>query len=212
MHKSATRKFFIILLILLLGLAAGVALYYFTHAQRTYNLSEQDMKHATLLKQSRPLQSFSLLTMQGKPFTREMLKGQWSLVFFGFTHCPSICPTTLATLNQVYKKLEMGGLKKLPRVIFVSVDPERDRPEVLQKYLSHFNPHFLGITGDEKQINLLAKDLGAVYMEVEGPDQEYTIDHSATVFVINPKGDFYALFSSPEKADEMVADLQKMIQ
>lgn len=213
MNKSSSKKFFIVLLTLLLGLAAGVGLYLLTSSKVKPHLSEHDMKSATLLKQSRPLQSFSLVDMNEKSFTQETLKGQWNLVFFGFTHCPSICPTALATLNQVFKKLEGMGLKKMPRVVFVSVDPERDHPKVLQKYLSHFNTQFLGVTGKEEQINRFAKDLGAVYMEVEGegPDQEYTIDHSSAIFVVDPKGDFYALFSSPEKADEMAADIKKMI-
>lgn len=206
-----SKQFFIILLIMLLGLAVGMSLYRLTHAQ-TPPLSEKDLKNATLLKQPRSLPSFSLVDMYGKSFTNEALKGQWSLIFFGFTHCPSICPTALASLNKIYKRLNESGMKKLPRVIFVSVDPEQDSTAVLQKYLSHFNSNFLGVTGNEAQINLLAKSLGAVYMTVEGPNQESTIDHSAGIFVINPNGDFYALFSSTEKTDEIIADLKKMIR
>lgn len=212
MNKSSYKTFFTFLITLLLGLAGGIGLYCLTHGKNP-SLSEKDLKSATLLKQPRALQSFSLTDMHGKTFTKETLKGEWNLVFFGFTHCPSICPTTLANLNQVYKKLADNKVKKMPRLLFVSVDPERDSPKVLLKYLTHFNPQFLGLTGKQEQINRFAKDLGAVYMEVEGENgQESTIDHSASVFVVDPNGDFYALFSTPDKPDEMVADLKKIVR
>ncbi len=211
------KKFPKLLILLLLGAAALVAGLFFYHSQETQTnriLSEKDLITATLLKQPRSIHTFSLQNMHEKPFTSDSLKGHWSLVFFGFTHCPSICPTALANLNQVYKKLEKKGVKNIPKVFFVSVDPEEDTPQVLRQYLSHFNPHFVGVTGSESQIHQLAQNLGAVYMEVEGegPDAESTIDHSASIFVIDPNGQFYALFSSPNEVNAITTDLYKIIQ
>lgn len=205
------KKIFFISISLLMILMAGLTLYGFIHFKKN-TLSESDLKIATLLKHSRELPAFALLDMHKKSFTNASLKNDWHLLFLGFTSCPSICPTTLGTLNQVYQKLAALGVKKLPKFIFVSLDPEQDTPDVLSQYLSHFNASFSGITGNKEDIDRLANSLGAVYMKVKDEKGAGTIDHSASIFVVNPEGHYYALFTSPNNAEDIAIDLKKIMR
>lgn len=161
------------------------------------------LKQGTLLPSAKAIADFQLTDQHGKPFTRNNLVGKWSFAFFGYTHCPDVCPTSLSMLAQVMKKLEQNdNLDTKPQVVFVSVDPERDTPELLAQYLPYFNPDFIGVTGDPQQLLLLTRQLGIMYGKAPGDDaDDYLVDHSASIILFDPDGNFLALFGMPHDPD-----------
>ncbi len=159
----------------------------------------------TWLPQARAVNEFSLVDTSGRPFTRADLAGGPTLVFFGFTHCPDVCPTTLLKLAQVKKSAAVPGL----RVLFVSVDPARDTPPVLGLYLHAFDPSFLGVTGDPQAIAALAANFGVAFNRVELPGGDYTMDHSAVVFLLDAGAHIAAIFTPPLEAPALSADLRR---
>jgi len=161
---------------------------------------------ATILPVAGELPEFSLLDHNGDPIGRDVFKGHWNLVFFGFTHCPDICPLTLQVLADAKKQLAAAGFERLPRIVLVSVDPERDTPEVLAQYVGYFGDDNLGITGDLEEISKFTKGLG-IWFQKSGDGENYSVDHAAAVLVINPDGQFEALFGAPHEADNLVHDL-----
>jgi protein SCO1/2 len=154
---------------------------------------------ATVLPQARPLAEFALSDHDGEPFGPARLVGQWSFLFFGYTHCPDVCPSTLAVFREVHRILgaEPQALEGV-RFVLVSVDPERDTLDRLGEYVKFFQPEFLGVTGPLAELDALTRSVGAVYVKVpgSGPD-DYHVDHSASVFLVNPEGQLHALFSAP---------------
>ena len=146
----------------------------------------------------RMFKSFSLLNHKGEAFTPDSLKGKWSLVFFGFTNCPDICPTTMATLAKLLKNLDESVVEET-QVVLVSVDPARDTVDVLSKYVPYFNPDFIGVTGDFIEIKRLATQLNVAFAKVVTNHEkgEYTVDHGATVALINPRGHYHGFFKPP---------------
>lgn len=167
--------------------------------------------HATLLPQGRPLQSFTLIDQNGAAFNPESLQGHWSFVFFGYSHCPDICPNTLGELNATAQAIEQLTPTNA-RFLFVTVDPQRDTPAQLQEYVSYFNENFLGITGTAEQIANLARQLGVVYMKVDQPaKQDYAMDHSSAVVLLDPLGQMRAVFSAPHQAQTIAQDFVKIV-
>lgn len=172
-----------------------------------------DLSTGTQLNEPRPLPAFNLTRDDQQQFTRNDLEGQWTLVFFGFTHCPDVCPNTLFLLDRVVDQL--GQDEQPPQVLFVSVDPERDTPEQIRDYLDYFNPDFIGVTGDAGNLQTVASAMSVAY-ELRPADHEdgaqYEVIHSSAVLVINPNGQLHALFTPPLKADEMTTDLRTLIK
>lgn len=161
---------------------------------------------ALVLPQARSIGDFTLTDQNGQPFTGENLKGKWSFMFFGYTHCPDVCPTTLAILNNVAQSLEQqdGNLDD-EQFVFVSVDPERDSPETIGKYVAYFNPAFVGATGERDQLDKLAKAMSVMYYINRKPgQQDYTVDHSASIVLIQPDGKMRALFSPPHIPEKII--------
>jgi len=141
---------------------------------------------------------FRLTSHEGKPFTEENLKGKPFVVFFGFTHCPEVCPTTLYDLTQ-----DMAALGKDAdrlQAAFITVDPARDTPELMKTYLSSFDPRIVGLSGTEDEIAAAARAYKIYYRKVPTEGQDYTMDHSATLFLMDSKGEFYGTsnFQEPE--------------
>jgi protein SCO1/2 len=162
---------------------------------------------ATQLPAPAALAEFTLRDQHGKAFNRESIKSQWSLVFFGFTHCPDICPLTLQVLAEARRELQANGVDPLPRIVLISVDPERVSPEVIGQYVSHFGEGVTGVSGDLAELRKLTTGLG-IYFEKSNVDGDtYSVDHSAVVIVVNPDGRFVALFSAPHLAANFVHDL-----
>lgn len=162
---------------------------------------------AMVLPQPDPVPEFSLLDQQGSPIDRSVFAGSWDLVFFGFTHCPDVCPTTLQLLATARNTLAERGQDPLPRIVLVSVDPERDTPDIIGRYVGYFGDGNLGITGSLEEIGRLASGLG-IYYQKQAPDGDnYVVDHSTAVLVIDPEGRLSALFGGPHDVDNFVHDL-----
>ena len=166
-----------------------------------------DPEFALVLPAPNPVPEFSLENQDGLPIDQTVFEGQWDLVFFGFTHCPDICPTTLQVLAAARAALQETGQSPLPRIVLVSVDPERDTPEVLKQYVDYFGADNLGITGRLDEITKLTSGLGIYFEKQPSDGANYAVDHSAAVLVINPDGGFEALFSGPHVVDNYVHDL-----
>lgn len=166
-------------------------------------------EHATVLPSPMVLPDFTLNDQDGDTFTRESLRGNWSLLFFGFTHCPDICPTTMQLLAATRNKMAAEGLadSALPKIVLISVDPDRDSAEILNSYVSYFGKDITGLSGDMAELQKLTKKLGIFFEKSPTDDGGYSVDHSAAVLVINPDSDFHALFSPPYSIDNLAHDL-----
>lgn len=164
------------------------------------------LQRATLVTgDSQPLQDFRLQDQDNNAFTRERLKGRWSLLFFGYTHCPDICPLTLAEAKGLYSSLKGTPYQADTQVVFVSVDPKRDTPEVLKRYVGYFNPAFVGVTGPRAQLDRLARPLG-IYYAYQGNGDDYAVDHSAVMVLIGPQAKLRAIFPPPHAAAVLSSD------
>ncbi len=159
----------------------------------------------TWLPRPKPVGEFRLTDTSGRDFTRRDLGGAPTLVFFGFTHCPQVCPTTLMKLAQVRKRAGLEGL----RVLFVSVDPQRDTAPLLGLYLRAFDPAFLGLTGDPGPILTLAANFGVAASRVQLPGSDYTMDHSAVLFLLDARARIAAIFTPPFEVPALAADLRR---
>lgn len=155
--------------------------------------------NGVILDEAVPVTNFTLSAQDGSPFTSEALKEQWTLLFLGFTHCPDVCPFTLANLEAVRTELsQLVSPEKLPEVVFLAVDPDRDTA-VLEDYVKHFGISFTGITGERPEIDKLVESIDGFYrLEKSSADDEaYDVTHSAAVTVINPAGEITAKISPP---------------
>ena len=150
---------------------------------------------------------FSLINHQGAPVTESVFQGHPSALFFGFTHCPEVCPTTLNDLALA--KQELGPNDKL-KVYFITLDPLRDTIEVLAEYIPYFGPDFMGITGSEADIQALSKSWGIYSQRSELSDGGYNIDHTATVFLLDSKGQFAGTIAYGEAQDIAVKKLENL--
>lgn len=165
---------------------------------------------ATVLPMTVELPAFSLIDDQGQPFTRDSLRGRTSVLFFGFTNCPDICPATLQQLAIARQRLA-GESVAFPDIILISVDPERDSPEVLADYVRHFGAEVRGLTGNLETISALTRPLGIYFAKSGDLEGDYSVDHSAVVLVINENAEWFALFSAPHTVDGFVHDLPLLV-
>ena len=168
------------------------------------------LQSGTLLPQPRALPAFSLIDQDGSAFGPAQLQGHWTLIFPGFTSCPDVCPTTLALLRNV--EAGLGDKAQQLRVAMLSVDPERDTPARLKLYLQSFSPRFIGITAAEPQLTEIARALGVAYVRVPGASREtYTMDHSAALILLNPRGEIAGYMTPPFDPAKLGADLAALI-
>lgn len=151
---------------------------------------------AIVLDKPRIFSDFELEDHRGEVFNLDRMKGIWTIVFFGFTHCPDICPTTLAMLNETYSKLK-DSEKELLQVVMISLDPERDTVEKLAEYVPYFNPEFTGVTGNKHLIRRLTAELNVAYNQVPLSGDDYTVDHSTQLILVNPMGHYHGFFKAP---------------
>lgn len=150
---------------------------------------------------------FRLVDQNGAAVTQDDLKGKPSLIFFGFTHCPDICPTALFDMTQVYKALGRDGDRLA--AFFVTVDPERDTPDILKEYLSSFDPRLRGLTGDLASVAAMEKAYRVYSKKVPLDGGGYTMDHTALVYLMDKEGRFVAPFNMKRKPEEAAADLRR---
>lgn len=168
-----------------------------------------NLPSATRINDATPLPTFALHRADGT-LTNADLLGHWTVLAFGYTFCPDICPTTLATLKDLKTRLEANGTA-VPQVVFVSVDPARDTPERLAEFVRFFDPGFVGASGDDAALAALVKHLGVRYERHDAQDKKlYVVDHSAVAYLIDPQGKLKATFSWPHDPAAMAADYAQL--
>ena len=178
--------------VVLLAAALGV----FVTIQQPQQL--QPTVPGLLWPEPKSLGAFALTDQNNEPFTVADLHGKWSLLFFGFTHCPDICPATLAVMDQAHPQFERD---RDVQFVFVSVDPERDTPERLQQYLTSFNPEFVGLGGSSAQVAGLTGQIGLPYfVDKTAREDNYLVDHGASLFMIDPLGRLVGILPAPHDA------------
>lgn len=168
---------------------------------RLLNSMEMRANGAFVFDQPRIFKDFALTDHRGHPFSLAQLQGKWTLMFFGFTHCPDVCPTTMAALSRWVATLEPEVLADT-QVVLVSVDPARDTVAKLSEYVPYFNTDFVGLTGDFIEIKRLANQLNIAFAKVvtDPESGDYSVDHSANVALINPRGHYHGFFKPPLEA------------
>ncbi len=193
--------------ICLIAFGAGLGVY----SARYYNVATTQRIEGMLWPNPKQLRDFATIDHAGNIFGLDQLRGKWSFLFFGYTHCPDVCPLTLSVLNQVHEQLQNGDVKDNFQMVFVSVDPERDQAPQLTEYVSYYNQEFIGLSGTPAQVQSLAGQIGVMYMVSEKPSAgDYLIDHSASVFLTDPKGRFIAIFSAPHKAESILSRFNRI--
>jgi protein SCO1/2 len=188
------------LLVAIAALCAALAGFWLA---RELDRGAPQLTAGTWLSQPRTVSDFQLTDHLGHPFTARDLQGKPSLVFFGFTHCPDVCPTTLAKLAQVKKAAPIAGL----RVLFVTVDPQRDTPTAVGIYAHAFDPDFVGLTGDPKAVEKISAAFGVAAFRVDLPGGDYTMDHSAAVFLVDARARIVGIFTPPFDTRRIAQDL-----
>lgn len=173
-------------------------------------------EHALYYQQPRDIKPFELTDHDGQSFTKAQLTGKWSLVFFGYTSCPDVCPTTLQNLGFIYDDLK--NIANNSQVLLVSVDPQRDTQEKLSQYIAYFNHEFIALRAGHEVLYPFSRNMGLMYA-INGEEESYMVDHSASLVLINPDGKITAIFK-PEQAvgkapsidsDKLLSDYQKII-
>jgi len=152
--------------------------------------------------QAKALAAFELTDEQGQPFGNNHFKGQWNLVFLGYTHCPDVCPTTLALFKQLHAS-GPDSLLSAVQYVLLSADPERDTSEKLASYLGYFHKDFVGLTGTVADVDRLAKQLNGLFARVPLEDGDYLIDHSANMMIINPAGQYHGFIRQPHSVEQI---------
>lgn len=168
---------------------------------------------ASVLQPPKEIRPFELTGGDGEKFTLEDFKGHWTLVYFGYTYCPDICPTTLTDIARVYNRLaDEPEITENLKTLLISVDPNRDNPKRLQEYVTFFRDDYLAATGDKEAIDQVAKDFSAFY-KIHDPDENgnYPVDHSSIVSLVNPDGKIRAIFISVAEAEQVASDLTGII-
>ena len=185
-----------IAVILAVAVGVGFALYERSHDPPT-------LRAGTALPEPRKLPEFAFVDQSGDAFGPADFEGRWSLVFTGFTNCPDVCPTSLALLAELRRRLARDDLQ----FVFVSVDPERDTPEVVAKYLEHFDPALVGASGPRAEVERFTAGLGLAQVRNPGAGGEYTVDHSTAFVLIDPQARLAGYFQAPHDRDAIAADL-----
>jgi len=192
-NKTPSIRLTVSICLLIVALIMGVM--FMTHHQQ--KTTAADTTETTILPTAKLIPPIKLITDKNRAFTEKNFLGHWTLLFFGFTHCPDICPTTLATLKQVYPELHA----RIPslQIVFASIEPQQDTPATLQHYLRGFNADFIGITGTEKSMQALQQPLGIFSMT----SHDQNTEHSTALLLINPRGKWVALLPPRLEAEPL---------
>ncbi len=193
-----------IAIIAVIAIAVGI------YAQQTNKPANTlpELAKAIILPNTKTLNHVKFVDQDGSVFNIDNLKGYWNIVFFGFTNCPDICPTTMRTLQLVKEQLDKENKWGNYRVIMVTVDPERDTQERLKNYVPYFDEEFVGLRADEATTTEFAKQIGILFVKQKSEDGFYQVDHSASLILINPAGEMAGVITAPHKQDEISNDLK----
>jgi protein SCO1/2 len=191
--------------------AAGIwfGLIYYGGAPEPTSIA-MDLKAATLLPEPKSLEDFSLVDQDNQPLDRDALKGRWTFLAFGYTHCPDVCPTMMATYDALEQELAGSDAKPQPEFLFVSVDPERDTPQRVGEYVGYFNPRIRGATAGHEVLRPLTDQLGILYRRADeqATAMGYMVDHSASMLLLDPQARLSAIFSAPHNTRAMAQDFR----
>lgn len=197
--SRTVRTFLLVALLIAAGLGVG------SYLGRQYLRNSVPPPNGLLWPNPKSVQPFLLADQNGKPFGLQQLRGKWSFLYFGYSNCPDVCPMTLTVLDTVQSTLAHHSDLNV-QTVFITVDPDRDTPEVLGRYLRNFNKSFIGLDGKMADIRTLCQQLGVVSSTPHhGKNMHYQVDHSASVFLIDPKGQLITIFSPPLDADAVLA-------
>jgi len=186
-------------------LAALAYAFYWPPGNRELSLPAGQSLDVAQLEQLAPLPAFAL-QRQGPALTPADLLGRWSFVYFGYTNCPDACPTTLGMLSHVQEELQSQG-QEPPRIVFISLDPQRDTPELLQRYCAAFGPDTTGATGSDAALQGLISFFGITYERKDQTDKtNYTVDHTTNFFLLTPDGRWLATFAPADDAEAVLQD------
>jgi protein SCO1/2 len=204
--KMRNMQVTLIALALIMALLTGVFTYQHAHQDKF----DPSQLHGTFVPPGRAVLGFDLLTTQEKSFKPSDLLGKWTILFFGYTQCRSICPISMDALHKMHQILKSGGsLNQLPQVYMISLDPKRDTLQSMSNYVHGFDSDFIGVLGSDEMIQGLSSNLGIVYDAQNQKDGQ--IDHSGTVTVINPAGEVAMFFTPPLNPQWMAEDLVQLI-
>ena len=190
-------------LILLAAVAAGAGLWLSQHYLAAP--AAPALQNAVLYPAPRAIPEFHLTQANGQPLDRASWSGHWNVVYFGYTNCPDVCPTALAVFKQTWK--DLGVLKEKVHFDFISVDPQRDAPENLAKYVAFFSPDFIAATGSDDELTRLTRGLGLMYARTTDANGTVQVDHSGSAVIVNPQGQLVGMFRPPFTAAALAADL-----
>ncbi len=197
-----------VIILSIIALIFGLGVYSFQQ-QSNVNIKDK-LSHATYLyDQKTAIADYQLVDNNNELFTPDSIKDMWTFWFFGFTHCPDICPITMGTLTAVVENLKSEhNIKDDIKIIFVSVDPERDTVEKLNTYVTAFSEHAIGVTAPESQLSPFLKNMGiiAIKQDDNGQLKDYLVDHSSAIYLIAPDTAISAYFGAPHEVDNIVQD------
>lgn len=200
-----------VILFLTLGFLSIMGGFFFSQHSKKI---DTDLFHGTYLEKPREINNFSLTGTDNLAFSNQSLSGKWTILFFGFTSCGYLCPTTMAELNKMVRLLEERGVKPLPHIVMVSIDPERDSLEKLNHYVKAFNPSFYGARGLESKVMAMTNEMGIAYLKLKDPQHPSKINdiqHSGALMLFNPKGQLNAFFTSPHQARLLADDYELLV-
>jgi protein SCO1/2 len=191
--------------IVVAAFAAAIGLWL---GQRYFAAAAQPvLRNAVLYPSPRSIPDFHLTQAAGAPLSMNDWRGHWDIVYFGYTSCPDVCPTTLATFKAAWRDLQTRDLTDKIRFNFISVDPQRDTPELLGKYVSFFNPAFIAATGSDDELTRLTHSLGLIYSRTTDANGTIEVDHSGSAVIVDPRGQLIGMFRPPFDAASVVADM-----
>ena len=205
---ALTRKGLAILLIAAVAIVVAAAAFIGFRSNSDTVVKPPEEIEDYLFWEAKELTGFKLTGAGGKALGLDDLKGKWSFIFFGYIHCPDVCPLTMGILGQAFKLIEKNpAAYQDVQGIFVSVDPKRDTPELLQEYASYFSSKFTGVTGDTAQLDAFSRQMSALYTihpkEAQGSGDNYSVTHNSTVFLVDPQGRLYGRFPPPQLPQEI---------
>jgi protein SCO1/2 len=213
--RTKNRKLSAIILFFIVIVASLIFYFNVLRPQQKYYYAHYVKIHGTYLLEPIKIKNFLLMDAHEKKYTKENLKGHWSMIYFGFTHCDMICPTTMHALNKMYLILQKSLEKKeLPQVIFITLDPERDSLKKINDFVAAFNSHFIGARGSMEVTIALKKQLHVIATKIQTNAQtvdNYTLDHSADILLVNPNAEIQAYFTYPQQSENIAQDYQSIL-
>ncbi len=189
-----------VIMLALIAFGAGIGVF----SARQQQVEQAPTIPGLLWPNPKEMAAFSVNDQDNNVFNLQNLHGKWSFLFFGYTNCPDICPITLSVYAQLYNRFLEQNMADEMQMVFVSVDPDRDNPDQLREYVSYFHEDFIGLGGNDEQLKSLTSQIGIAYFrEAPSEDGSYLVDHSASIFLINPHGQLVAILSAPHTAESL---------